>query len=1074
METKMVNKRFILGIGILIILLALAGTGSANPGAPIDLCVACHNFDGNFFNNTHKFDGISRPLTATSCAHCHAELPTNTEMSPNMHNLTSNGSFYNSTHRYNASTLASVKLTVPGCANCHVNVIGNNFNLITGTPTYLTSSVCEDCHKSKYDNWSNTTHAHMLTPAAKAQTMGLPTPPGYSWSNISYVLVTKFQLSYINATGYWLPTNDTYNTETQTWSHMESGGYTCGSCHTTGYNATGVNSLPGIKGTFTEPGIACERCHGPAGNGHQVVVNYSATLCTSCHSGSKHGTGWENGEHAPPAAENGSSCMKCHSPFDKYKNPNVTLANTTAQSCGVCHNTHDISDSKYADTFSNNNFNADTWANVSNAKLSFFNATASVAAGTDIFDNLTLPSNVVIYPGSNAGIGSGPINLTGRPVSEALCSECHYNHGLAHTSGVNLTHGTLYYGQSNAATCTDCHMRGANATVGRDMMPNHANDVFIFANQANSASADPANTCGGTKNHCHTSSSQDLNNSTHSMVPIFNGWNASAHNDKVVSIGGAIGNHFYGTFNATTDFGTARPNTCLQCKSPINWNPLNTDNVTPVNLTDFHGVSCMVCHDLHDMGAWLNKTGKAYAWYNKTAIVTATNATTGLPSRYQAAYTMMDNTTQLCGNCHDNIRAGNTGPGWAPNATTGVYPNNPNSPHGVPAAAIFIGSWKQTSLLKFECIDCHWSTLTTDSSGSVLPDSQKVGGHSFKVNVTLLQNGNGTQTCSNCHQTGTKLGNLSTTIASVQAATQAKWNSTNTSVTSALATIKASSGVSNLSRNKIAQAYWNLKLVSSEGSWGVHNPTKDNQLLDDAANLTKESIASLGPFITSVNITPTTPSAGSEMNITVAINNPNASFNGRVEGNVWLPDGSGKYLGWETVIIPSGASTVTITGAAGGNESSYIPHTSGAYLYDVFLENVDMGQVYTNWTDSKLGVHFTVGTASSVYISNVSLSSAPRNGSVMTLSVTISNPTASAFNGTMDSNIWDSASGHVLTPQNISIVANGSTTLTFSYTPVKTGLHSYDFFMLSPGQNTKAPWGFPCMDCVAGIGFNVV
>jgi len=226
--------------------------------------------------------------------------------------------------------------------------------------------------------------------------------------------------------------------------------------------------------------------------------------------------------------------------------------------------------------------------------------------------------------------------------------------------------------------------------------------------------------------------------------------------------------------------------------------------------------------------------------------------------------------------------------------------------------------------------------------------------------------------------------------------------------------------------------------------------------------------------ITGVTITPTTPSAGSEMNITVAINNPGASFTGRVEGNVWLPDGSGKYLGWETVTIPSGASTVTITGAAGGNEASYIPHIAGAYHYDVFLENVDKGQVYTNFTDARLGVAFTVGTAATAYISNVTLSSAPTNGSVMTLSVTISNPTASAFAGTMDANVWDSASGHVLTPQNISITASGSTTLTFSYTPVKTGLHSYDFFMLSPGQNTKAPWGFPCKDYVAGIGFNVV
>jgi hypothetical protein len=212
------------------------------------------------------------------------------------------------------------------------------------------------------------------------------------------------------------------------------------------------------------------------------------------------------------------------------------------------------------------------------------------------------------------------------------------------------------------------------------------------------------------------------------------------------------------------------------------------------------------------------------------------------------------------------------------------------------------------------------------------------------------------------------------------------------------------------------------------------------------------------------------------MNITVAINNLGASFNGRVEGNVWAPDGSGKYLGWDTVVIPSGASTVTIIGAAGGNESSYIPHQAGAYLYDVFLENVDKGQVYTNSTDSRLGVQFTVGAAANAYISNVTLSASPTNGSVMALKVTISNPTASAFTGTMDANIWDSVRGYVLTPQSISIAAGGSTTLTFSNTPVNHGLHSYDFFMVSniSGDNTKAPWGFPCMDYVAGIGFTVV
>ena len=851
------RKGIILGIGILILLLALAGTGSAKVayGSKGADCGFCHvsivdgNYaltdNGNYYREVHKFNGNSVPTNANSCLNCHPDLVT---FLP----LTSNGSLYNVNHRYNETTLAAKMLSAPGCGNCHVDVVGNNFNLLSGTPTYLTSTVCKDCHRAKYDNWTNTLHRVMLTPGTTAQAMNLPTPQ-VGWANISYVIVTKFQFAYINTTGYFLAQNDEYNTETQTPSNFSyvspdnetfvnsthaGGAYgTCGRCHTTGWNASARNSsLPGFSGTFSEPGIACERCHGPAGNGHQVTVNYSGDLCRECHTGSNHGTGWENGEHAPPPFEIGTSCMFCHSSFDQYKNQNASIANATGVSCGVCHNIHDMTDSKYADTFSNGNFVADTWSEVANAKLGFFNATASIAAGTDIFDTLVTPA--LLYPGTDSSrkdtsYGTAPITVTG-PVSEVLCSKCHYRHGIAHTAEVNLTHSRINTPQSEWATCTDCHMKGTNSTVGKDMMKNHANDPL----------ADVTNSCGGTTK-CHIASVQNLSMSSFSMVPNVNEWNGSAHNDKVVNVGQAdTYNHFYGHFNATTGVASSRPNTCLKCHSPQDWNPANTDNITNIPLTaNFRGITCAVCHNIHDMGDWLNKTqaqfgeAKAFAWYNKKAIVAATNATTGVPTRFKANYTMMANTTALCGNCHTNIREGNTGPGWA-SATAA----NPIGPHGFPAADVFAGSWKQTSLLKFECKDCHMATMITDSDGNVLPDSQKVKGHSFKVNADLLQAG----TCSSCHVTGSALGNLSTTIEDIQADTHAKWNATNITVISALNTIKAYNGEKNMSRDKIAQAYWNLRLVSSDESWGVHNPVKENQLLDDAARLANEATASLG------------------------------------------------------------------------------------------------------------------------------------------------------------------------------------------------------------------------------------
>ncbi|CAG0978603.1 hypothetical protein METP3_01937 [Methanosarcinales archaeon] len=884
---KIMRKGIILGIGILIILLALAGTGSAHPSYG-GTCVGCHgaSFNGTLFSINHKFDGVSAPnvdapnnncakchsnppsvmsltligqnysikhnginasgyiMSGANCTYCHVDpaglgnftllstatyfkqihkfngivIPNNATGCTECHtdvmvfsSLKSNGSSYNSTHRYNNTILASEMLSAPACGNCHADVINNNFTRLTGNATYLTSSVCEDCHKAKYDNWTNTLHRVMLTDNITAEAMNLTKPPGTTWNDISYVLVTKFQFDYIDSSGYFLAQNDSYETETKEFvnsSHAGGAYGTCGKCHTTGWNTSGWSNitlngtLPGINGTFVEPGIGCERCHKPAGNGHQVVVNYSSNLCIECHSGKNHGTGWEKGSHAPPSAETPSDCTQCHSPFDKYKNNTITEENATNVACGVCHNIHDMTDNKYADTFSNNTFNTTIWSVVADAKLSFFNATASIAAGIEVFDDLI--SNVLIYPGSSSGM-VGPINLTGRPVSEVLCSKCHYNHGLGHMPNINLTHGT----ESERATCVDCHMGGANATVGKDMMKSHDNDPLTV------------NSCGTAK--CHTS-----------MQKVIDEWEETLHNGKEV---GSF------AFNQTTGVGKSRQNSCNKCHSPMNWDPKKDSNTTDVQLTNesFKGITCGVCHNLHDMGAWLNKTNttfgveKPYALYEKYLSGT----------RYKGKYTMVANTTELCGNCHASVRIGRSEPGWPSGAS------NPNSTHGFPAKDIFVGSWKQTGMLKFECTSCHFAKMTRDENGTKLPVDQMVRGHSFQVNTTILMNGTA---CSSCHITGSTIGNLSTTIENVKTEIQDKYNATNVIVTAALADVKAYSGENTTSRAKIAQAYWNTKLVNSDKSWGVHNPEGTKKLLDDAVILANDAVSLLGQSTSSVDL----------------------------------------------------------------------------------------------------------------------------------------------------------------------------------------------------------------------------
>jgi hypothetical protein len=219
---------------------------------------------------------------------------------------------------------------------------------------------------------------------------------------------------------------------------------------------------------------------------------------------------------------------------------------------------------------------------------------------------------------------------------------------------------------------------------------------------------------------------------------------------------------------------------------------------------------------------------------------------------------MMDNTTELCGNCHSNVRYGNTGPGWtSTSSSTKEYLIVDNKtlikPHGFPAKDLFVGSEKETSqFFKFECTTCHFAKQTKNfTTGASLTADERNGGHSFQVNTTILMNGT---KCSSCHVTGSTLGNLSTTIENVQAQTHTRWNSTNATVMSALNTIKAYSGEKTLSKAKIAQAYWNLQWVSSEESWGVHNPAKVNQLLDDAVILANEAVDSLGEVTSSVDL----------------------------------------------------------------------------------------------------------------------------------------------------------------------------------------------------------------------------
>ncbi len=166
---------------------------------------------------------------------------------------------------------------------------------------YIGSESCSVCHKQQYNNFRVSGHPYKLTKAEIARHRALPLPKGYSWNDISYVIGGAYKkVRYIDKQGFIITAakdgselKTQYNLETGTWSFYHKGEkkpYTCGRCHTTGFNKKGnQGGLKGIKGTWVATGIQCEACHGP-GSQHAktsdikfIKIDRSAAACGKCH-----------------------------------------------------------------------------------------------------------------------------------------------------------------------------------------------------------------------------------------------------------------------------------------------------------------------------------------------------------------------------------------------------------------------------------------------------------------------------------------------------------------------------------------------------------------------------------------------------------------------------------------------------------------------------------------------------------------------------------------------------------------------------------------------------------------------
>ncbi len=245
---------------------------------------------------------------------------------------------------------------------------------------YVGSATCGGCHTELYDTFMRSGHPYKLTKVVEGKPPTYPfteiteLPVGYTWEDISYVIGGyNWKARFMNLEGYiitdepgktgnadylnqWNFANEIVGKDAG-WVKYHAGEanlpYDCGTCHTTGYNPEGhQDDLPGIVGTWAEPGIQCEACHGPGSlhaenpRGVALAIDRDSELCGKCHRrGAVESVNAAGGfiEHHEQYEELFQSkhisldCVVCHDPHTGVAQLRQASEQATRTTCEACH-----------------------------------------------------------------------------------------------------------------------------------------------------------------------------------------------------------------------------------------------------------------------------------------------------------------------------------------------------------------------------------------------------------------------------------------------------------------------------------------------------------------------------------------------------------------------------------------------------------------------------------------------------------------------------------------------------------------------------------------------------------------
>ncbi len=240
-------------------------------------------------------------------------------------------------------------------------------------PQYVGAESCgaEGCHVDTYESFRKTGHPYKLNKVVDGKApeypfSEVPNPPeGYTWDQITYVIGGYgWKARFLDEQGYIITGEDEnattqynlYNEDIElgdNWVGYHAGEkekpYDCGPCHTTGYQPTGhQDDLPGITGTWTEPGIQCEECHGP-GSQHnadpylvKMPIDRDSELCGQCHIRgeieSLNASGGfirhhEQYEEMFESKKRLMKCVDCHNPHETVKYAKGLAIRTPCENC---------------------------------------------------------------------------------------------------------------------------------------------------------------------------------------------------------------------------------------------------------------------------------------------------------------------------------------------------------------------------------------------------------------------------------------------------------------------------------------------------------------------------------------------------------------------------------------------------------------------------------------------------------------------------------------------------------------------------------------------------------------------